>query len=154
MLALVWFVLGLGPHTAAASEAPRSDRSSGKHIVPPVTIGDFDGDQRPDFVTADIGERGSSHTVYRIAIELSSGARSTLNIAAPDGGLQLSSRDVNGDDWPDVIVTTAWTQRPVAVLLNDGLWLTTSRIVCISVAKAAAEAAVSGTSHLRSRARM
>jgi hypothetical protein len=120
MLALVWFVLGLGPHTAAASQAPRSDRSSAKHIVPPVTIGDFDGDQRPDFVTADIGERGSSHTVYRIAIELSSGARSTLNIAAPDGGLQLSSRDVNGDDWPDVIVTTAWTQRPVAVLLNDG----------------------------------
>jgi hypothetical protein len=120
MLALVWLALGLGLRTASASESPRSDRTSAQHIAAPLTIGDFDGDQRPDFVTADIGQRGASRTVYKIAIELSSGARSTLNIAAPDGGLQLTSRDVNGDDWPDVIVTTAWTQRPVAVLLNDG----------------------------------
>jgi FG-GAP-like repeat len=119
-IALVWLLLGLGPRTASASEDPRGERTSAQHIAPPVTIGDFDGDQRPDLVTADIGQRGASHTVYKIAIELSSGARSTLNIAGPDGGLQLTSRDVNGDDWPDVIVTTAWTRRPVAVLLNDG----------------------------------
>jgi hypothetical protein len=119
-LTLVLFALGLGTRPAAASEDPRNERASAQRIAPPVTIGDFDGDQRPDLVTADIGQRGSSHTVYKIAIELSSGARSTLNIAAPEGGLQLTSRDVNGDDWPDVIVTTAWTRRPVAVLLNDG----------------------------------
>jgi hypothetical protein len=119
ILALVWLTLGLAPRSAAA-EDPRSDRASSQHIAPPLTIGDFDGDQRPDLVTADIGQRDTSHTVYKIAIELSSGARSTLNIAGPDGGLQLTSRDVNGDDWPDVIVTTAWTRRPVAVLLNDG----------------------------------
>ncbi|HEY4906521.1 MAG TPA: VCBS repeat-containing protein [Candidatus Acidoferrum sp.] len=120
MLALVWCALGFGQRTAAASEDPRNERPAAQHIAAPVTIGDFDGDQRPDLVTADIGQRGASHTVYKIAIELSSGARSTLNIAGPDGGLQLASRDVNGDDWPDVIVTTAWTRRPVAVLLNDG----------------------------------
>jgi hypothetical protein len=119
-LAIAWILFGVGPRAATASEEPRSDRAASQHIAPPVTIGDFDGDQRPDFVTADIGQRGASHTVYKIAIELSSGARSTLNIAAPDGGLQLTSRDVNGDDQMDVIVTTAWTQRPVAVLLNDG----------------------------------
>jgi hypothetical protein len=120
MLALAWLMLGLWPNAAAASDDPRNDRASAQHIAAPVTIGDFDGDQRPDFVTADIGQRGASHTVYKIAIELSSGVRSTLDIAAPDGGLQLTSRDVNGDDQLDVIVTTAWTQRPVAVLLNDG----------------------------------
>jgi hypothetical protein len=120
MLALAWLMLALWPSAAAASDDPRNDRTSAQHIAAPVTIGDFDGDQRPDFVTADIGQRGASHTVYKIAIELSSGVRSTLDIAAPDGGLQLTSRDVNGDDQLDVIVTTAWTQRPVAVLLNDG----------------------------------
>jgi hypothetical protein len=113
-------MFALWPGAAAASDDPRTDRTSAQHIAAPVTIGDFDGDQRPDFVTADIGQRGASHTVYKIAIELSSGVRSTLDIAAPDGGLQLTSRDVNGDDQLDVIVTTAWTQRPVAVLLNDG----------------------------------
>ena len=120
MLALAWLMLALWPSAAAASDDPRNDRTSAQHIAAPVTIGDFDGDQRPDFVTADIGQRGASHTVYKIAIELSSGVRSTLDIAAPDGGLQLTSRDVNGDDQLDVVVTTAWTQRPVAVLLNDG----------------------------------
>ncbi len=119
-LALVLLMLCLLPNPAAASEDARNERTSAQRIAPAVTIGDFDGDQRPDLVTADIGQRGASHTVYKIAIELSSGARSTLNIAAPEGGLRLTSRDVNGDDWPDVIVTTAWTQRPVAVLLNDG----------------------------------
>jgi FG-GAP-like repeat len=113
-------MLAFWPSAAAASDDPRNDRSSTQHVAAPVTIGDFDGDQRPDFVTADIGQRGASHTVYKIAIELSSGVRSTVDIAAPEGGLQLTSRDVNGDAWPDVIVTTAWTQRPVAVLLNDG----------------------------------
>jgi hypothetical protein len=120
ILALAWLMFALWPSAAAASNDPRSDRASAQHIAAPVTIGDFDGDQRPDFVTADIGQRGASHTVYKIAIELSSGVRSTLDIAGPDGGLQLTSRDVNGDDQLDVVVTTAWTQRPVAVLLNDG----------------------------------
>jgi hypothetical protein len=119
-LALIGLVFSLWPCTAAASDAPRNERAFAQHAAPPVTIGDFDGDQRPDLVSADIGQRRASHTVYKIAIELSSGVRSTLSIAAPEGGLQLTSRDVNGDDQLDVIVTTAWTQRPVAVLLNDG----------------------------------
>jgi hypothetical protein len=118
--ALVCLVLGFVPPATAASDKPQRDRTASQHVAPPVTIGDFDGDQRPDFVTADVGERNASRTVYKIAIELSSGVRSTLNIAAPDGGLQLTSRDVNGDDQLDVVVTTAWTKRPVAVLLNDG----------------------------------
>jgi hypothetical protein len=29
--------------------------------------------------------------------------------------------DVNGDSFPDVVVTTAWTNQPVTILLNDGL---------------------------------
>jgi hypothetical protein len=43
-----------------------------------------------------------------------------VGINAPTGGLQLASRDLNGDTFPDVIVTTAWTNTPVAILLNDG----------------------------------
>jgi hypothetical protein len=29
--------------------------------------------------------------------------------------------DVNGDSFPDLVVTTAWTNQPVTILLNDGL---------------------------------
>ena len=119
VLALL-LTLALVPCATAAAPDSSAAQASSTHVAPPLTIGDFDGDQRPDLITADIGQHTASRTVYKIAIDLSSGARSTLSLAAPEGGLQLTSRDVNGDDLLDVVVTTAWTSRPVAVLLNDG----------------------------------
>src|SRR5579863_7472900 len=120
LLFVLILVLAFAPRAAAGNADSSAAHASSTHAAAPLTIGDFDGDQLPDLVTADIGQHTASHTVYKIAIELSSGARSTLNLAAPEGGLQLTSRDVNGDDLLDVVVTTAWTSRPVAVLLNDG----------------------------------
>jgi hypothetical protein len=90
----------------------------------PVTsqfaIADFDGDNRPDFATVQPAQSSSVETRYWIGFQLSSGERETLGVTAPTGGLQITSRDVNGDKFIDVIVTTAWTNKPVAVLLNDG----------------------------------
>jgi|SRR5579863_3337593 len=120
LLFLLVLTLAFVPCATAGTGDSSSAQASSTHVAAPLTIGDFDGDQRPDLVTADTGQHIASRTVYKIAIELSSGARSTLNLAAPEGGLQLSSRDVNGDDFLDVVVTTAWTSQPVAVLLNDG----------------------------------
>jgi len=83
-------------------------------------IADFDGDNRPDLATVEAGQSSSPNTRYWIAFQLSSGSRQTLDITAPSGGLHLASRDVNGDSFLDVVVTTAWVNRPVAILLNDG----------------------------------
>ena len=60
------------------------------------------------------------HAQYRLTFQLSSSPRQALWLAAPTGGLQLAPRDVNRDRFVDVVVTTAWTNQPVAVLLNDG----------------------------------
>jgi hypothetical protein len=81
-------------------------------------IADFDGDDRPDLATVQTGHGDSRDTQYWIAFQLSSGARQTLGITAPTGGLQITLRDVDGDDSLDIVVTTAWTNRPVAVLQN------------------------------------
>ena len=43
-----------------------------------------------------------------------------IGVNAPLGGLNITSRDVDGDQSLDLIVTTAWLNQPVAVLLNDG----------------------------------
>lgn len=67
-----------------------------------------------------VGQISDSHTRYWIYFQLSSGSRTAIGLTAPSGGLHLSPRDVNGDDFPDLIVTATWLQRPVAVLLNDG----------------------------------
>jgi hypothetical protein len=83
-------------------------------------IADFDGDNRPDFATVQPGPSSSLNMRYWIGVQLSGGSRQTVGITAPAGGLQITSRDVNGDNFLDVVVTTAWTNRPVAVLLNDG----------------------------------
>jgi len=83
-------------------------------------IADFDGDSRPDLASVHVGQSSSRSTRYWIAFHLSGGNGQTVGVTAPSGGLQITSRDVNGDSFPDVIVTTAWTNKPVAILLNDG----------------------------------
>jgi hypothetical protein len=89
-------------------------------IVPQFAIEDFDGDSRPDIATVSDCVNGAAKNNYQITFQLSRGGSQNIDLTAPVGGLDLSSRDVNGDDFLDVVVTTAGTNRPVAVLLNDG----------------------------------
>src|ERR1700738_2891704 len=99
---------------AAASALPAQ-------VATHFAIADFDGDSRPDLASVHVGQISSRITHYWIAFHLSGGPGQTVGITAPTGGLQITSRDVNGDSFPDVIVTTSWTNKPVAILLNDGL---------------------------------
>jgi hypothetical protein len=112
-VAALW-VLGVWSRAAAAS-AP-SDRPA-IHVA----IADFDGDSRPDLASVESSPSTSRNTRYWIAFHLSAGQSQTVGITAPAGGLQIATLDVNGDSFPDVVVTTAWTNQPVTILLNDGL---------------------------------
>jgi len=85
-----------------------------------IAIADFDGDRVPDLAVVQGGQAAAGTARYWIALQLSSGASQTLAIIAPAGGLRLSSRDVNADNALDILVTTFWTNQPVAVLLNGG----------------------------------
>jgi hypothetical protein len=84
-------------------------------------IADFDGDNRPDFASVHVAQSSLRTTRYWIAFQLSGRAGQTVSVTAPNGGLRITARDVNGDTFPDVVVTTLWTNKPVAILLNDGL---------------------------------
>jgi hypothetical protein len=90
-------------------------------IVPQFAIEDFDGDSKPDIAIISEGRSGLADDHYHIRFQLSSGGSQNIDLTAPVGGLDISSRDVNGDDSLDVVITTAATNRPVAVLLNDGV---------------------------------
>jgi hypothetical protein len=102
-----------GRVSAAPAVAPQ--------VATHFTIADFDGDSRPDLASVHVGQSGVRNTRYWIAFRLSGGSGQTVSITAPTGGLQITSRDVNGDSFPDIVVTTEWTNKPVAILLNDGL---------------------------------
>jgi len=117
--ALLCFV-GSSASAHTGSSGPQTWPPSAPQVTSQFAIADFDGDRRPDIATVQAGQIGSSDTKYWIAFQLSRGSRQTLGITAPAGGLQVTSRDVNGDSFLDVVVTTAWTNRPVTILLNDG----------------------------------
>lgn len=53
-------------------------------------------------------------------MQFSSGPGPAIGIEAPLGGLRIDSRDVNGDDRSDLIVSTALESQVVAILVNDG----------------------------------
>lgn len=108
---------GLLPLSGRAEAAPAAGAQAPTHF----TFADFDGDSRPDLASVEVGQSGSRDTRYWIAFELSGGSAQTVGVTAPTGGLQITSRDVNGDSFPDVVITTAWTNKPVVILLNDGL---------------------------------
>jgi hypothetical protein len=83
-------------------------------------IADLDGDNRPDLATVEMAQVGVSQARYWIGFQMSAGAKQRIGLTGPLGGLEIASRDVNGDHSLDLIVTTTWFKNPVAVLLNDG----------------------------------
>jgi len=116
-LCLLFFAGLIGVAAAAAAlSAPAA--SLGPNLS--FSVADFDGDSRPDLASVQAGRSDSVRTDYWIQLQLSATGRRTFRIVAPLGGLQIASRDVNGDNAPDLILTTAWLGQPVAILLNDG----------------------------------
>jgi len=83
-------------------------------------IADFDGDGRPNLATTESGWNSPSQSIYRIQVQLGDGGLRSVDLVAPSGGLRIAAGDVNGDGSPDLIVSLAWREGSVAVLLNDG----------------------------------
>jgi hypothetical protein len=83
-------------------------------------IADFDGDHDPDLADVQAGPTSSSLADYLIQLHLTSSGRQSIRLVAPSGGLVIEARDVNGDHAIDLVLATAWSRKPVAVLLNDG----------------------------------
>jgi hypothetical protein len=120
-LGFVYFSLLAGFLTGAAARAALPDGSSpASRPGLPFAIADFDGDSRPDLARVEAGPSDFANTEYWIQLRLSAAGSESIRLVAPVGGLQLVARDVNGDDFVDLVVSTVWSNRPVAIYLNDG----------------------------------
>jgi hypothetical protein len=117
---LLCFAAGQASRTAAASPPRPDSRALTSAMTWQFAIGDFDGDQQADLATVQSGGGSSSHSRYWIRFELTSGNRQLFGITGPAGGLQISPRDVNGDQALDLVISTAWQNQTIAILLNDG----------------------------------
>ncbi len=118
-LALFAFLFVSLPSATQARNVPSSPPDS---VGPGLqfTIGDFDGDHQLDRVGVQVGESSSSGTMYWIDLQLSSSGPQSIAVNAATDGIQIAARDVNGDHSLDLVLTTTWLHRPVAILLNDG----------------------------------
>jgi hypothetical protein len=87
---------------------------------PSFAIADFDGDLRPDVASIQSSSDSSSLTNYWIQLQLSAGGRQSILVVGPVGGLRIAARDVNQDHFPDLVVSSAWQEKPLAIFLNDG----------------------------------
>lgn len=84
------------------------------------SVADFDGDSKPDLASVEAGTSNALSADYWVQLQLSTASGQTFRIVAGMGGIQIASRDVNGDNVPDLVLTRTWTEQPVAILLNDG----------------------------------
>jgi hypothetical protein len=108
-----------GRNQVEAADLPKGSVTS-VEAGPQFAVADLDGDLRPDLATVQAGSNIVGGTSYRIQLHLSTVGQQTVQLVGPAGGLRIEARDVNGDDAVDLVLTTAWLGRPVAILLNDG----------------------------------
>jgi hypothetical protein len=120
-LAVLCFFPGAVCFADAASTPANQSSGSSLAFNSTFAIADFDGDRTPDLAIVELQTGTSAGTTqYSIRLRLATGATQLFGVTAPAGGLQIVAQDVNGDSALDVLVSSAWLHKQVAVLLNDG----------------------------------
>jgi len=88
-------------------------------VAPSSTVAAFNSDRHLDLASVEGGQDAFGPS-YSIRLSLTASGRQVFRLIAPHGGVAIEARDVNGDHAVDLVVTAAWSRRPVAVLLNHG----------------------------------
>ena len=109
--------IGAAGSTASASKLSDSPKTAGSSFA----LVDLDGDHRPDFAIVEPGRPCESAAGDCWAgVWLSASGWRNVRVAGTTEGLQVQAKDVNGDNVADLVFTTAYSGKPVTVLLNDG----------------------------------
>ena len=113
--------LGIGGTTARSDNSRVLVAGDGlPAAIDTFAIDDFDGDLAPDIASVEPVSNASSGINYIVRLQFGSGKRRSICLAAHRGGVRIVARDVNGDHIPDLIISSASTEEPYAVLINDG----------------------------------
>ncbi|HXH66569.1 MAG TPA: hypothetical protein VNI81_05170, partial [Candidatus Limnocylindrales bacterium] len=83
-------------------------------------IADFDGDRQLDSALIHTENSGNLPSEYSVDFNFSAGRKPAILLIGLSGGLQITPRDVNGDKFADLVVTSLLDSQFVVIFLNDG----------------------------------
>jgi hypothetical protein len=112
ILLLALAVSGVGL-AAAAPDLPGSLESG-------WVLADLNGDHNVDLATARSGLHDASGYAQEVRVTLGAFRQTSFNFQSSTATVELSTRDVDGDDDGDLIVFEPLSSQPIAVWLNDG----------------------------------
>jgi hypothetical protein len=110
--------------SAAAFAAPKPDPDLFRGLNSPWVSGwalaDFDGDSQIDLATATSGRHDARGYAHEVSLKLSGVPPSSFIFRDRFANVQLSARDMDGDDDRDLLILEASSMQPVGIWLNDG----------------------------------
>jgi hypothetical protein len=114
LLALAGSGLGLAGTTRNLPFANNSDAVSG------WVLADLNGDQNIDLATARSERHDANGYAQEVRITLGAFQQTSFHFLSPGATVELSTRDVDGDDDGDLVIFEPLSSQPIGVWINDG----------------------------------
>ncbi len=112
-------LLAGGLAMAAPNPAHQDLPRSASLFDPTWVLADFNGDQQPDFASARLAHHLGQEYAHEVNVQLGS-AQASFRFRSRAAKIELSARDVDGDEDRDIVVLEARSKQPLGVWLNDG----------------------------------
>jgi hypothetical protein len=86
-------------------------------------LADLNGDNNVDLATARSGRHDARGYTQEVRITLGAFQQTTFHFLSPGAKVELSSRDVDGDQDSDLVILEPVSREPIGVWINDGTGL-------------------------------
>jgi hypothetical protein len=86
-------------------------------------LADLNGDQKVDLATARSGHHDANGYAQEVRITLGASQQTSFRFLSPGAKIELSSRDVDGDQDRDLVILEPVSREPIGVWINDGAGL-------------------------------
>ncbi|MBZ5676493.1 MAG: hypothetical protein LAP61_19830 [Acidobacteriia bacterium] len=127
-------------HTSAKSWAPRllllalagTGLAVSAHDLPGTldslkvsgwVLSDLNGDQNVDLATARSSRHDANGYAQEVSVTLGAFQQTSFRFLSPGATIELSSRDVDGDQDRDLVILEPLSREPIGVWINDGAGL-------------------------------
>ena len=86
-------------------------------------LSDLNGDQNVDLATARSGRHDANGYAQEVSVTLGAFQQTSFRFLSPGATIELSSRDVDGDQDRDLVILEPLSREPIGVWINDGAGL-------------------------------